>query len=142
MAAKKEDLAELERLSEEQRIDLFYGDASDVSLTPCIPYAWQFTDEKVCPPFCPCGNISCFALISRGCQCIAELSGQPITANWMCDYLERFSFLMQRPTVIILDNERIHTVRIMKERFAIWQERVVFVFFLLPYSPELNIAEI
>jgi len=40
-------LARLERVAQRGAIDLFYGDECGVSLTPCIPYGWQFPDEKV-----------------------------------------------------------------------------------------------
>ena len=45
-AFKREYLGELERLWEQDKIDLFYGDESRVCLQPCVPYAWQFRDEQ------------------------------------------------------------------------------------------------
>jgi hypothetical protein len=37
---KRAILSELETLSEQGLIDLYYGDESKVSLEPCVPYAW------------------------------------------------------------------------------------------------------
>jgi len=44
---RRENLSDLERLSEQGKIDLLYGDQSRVSLQPYIPYAWQFADEEI-----------------------------------------------------------------------------------------------
>ena len=62
---KRECLAECERLSGQGHIDLFYGDESRVSLVPCVPYAWQFADERVVMPSERGGGLHCFALLSR-----------------------------------------------------------------------------
>ena len=41
----------------------------------------------------------------------------------MIDFLEQVSFSIIKPTVIILDNARIHTVYKIKERLEFWQKR-------------------
>jgi transposase len=40
-----------------------------------------------------------------------------------------------------LDNARIHKAKAIRERTPYWQNRGLFLFFLPPYSPHLNIAE-
>jgi transposase len=35
----------------------------------------------------------------------------------------------------------VHTSKIIRERIEFWQQRGLFIFFLPPYSPELNLAE-
>lgn len=62
---KREILGELESLSEDSKIDLYYADEASVSLTPCVPYAWQFKDEEVSMPSEQGKGINCFALLSR-----------------------------------------------------------------------------
>jgi transposase len=46
-----------------------------------------------------------------------------------------------RPTVIVLDNASIHTAASVQLRRAVWETRDLYLFFLPPYSPHLNIAE-
>ena len=46
-----------------------------------------------------------------------------------------------RKTVVVLDNARVHGAKLVRERVAAWQKRGLFVLFLPPYSPHLNIAE-
>ena len=139
-ALKKEGLAEFEQLSEQGRIDLLYGDESRVSLLPCVPYGWQVADEQVAMPSEKRGGVNCFALLSRQNECQAHLTTGTITAAWVSERLDALSLSLRRPTVVVLDNARVHT-KAAKERQAVWQERGLFVWFLPTYSPHLNIAE-
>jgi len=138
---KRECLAEFEKLSEQGQIDLFYGDESGVSLLPCVPYAWQFKDEKVCMPSERGGNVNCFGLISRDNRIHRYLTEETINAAFVSERLDALSLSLSQLTVVVLDNASVHK-KAVKERGAIWQERGLFVFFLPPYSPHLNIAEI
>lgn len=136
-----ECLAELERLSELNLIDLYYGDESRVSVEPCVPYGWQFKDESV---FMPAGKgvgLNCFALLSRGCELLFETTRKRITGAFILEQLEKLSFSIQRMTVVVLDNARVHTSKQVQERRPFWQQRGLFIFYLPPYSPHLNIAE-
>ena len=133
-------LAQLEALSEQEQIDLLYGDESRVSLLPCVPYGWQFADEQVAMPSQK-GGVNCFALLSRQNDCQAHLTEGKITAQWISERLDALSLSLRRLTVVVLDNARVHT-KAAKERCAVWQERGLFVWFLPTYSPHLNIAEV
>lgn len=59
---KREILGELENLSENYLIDLYYADESRVSLEPCIPYGWQFADQEVFMSAIKGAPLNCFAL--------------------------------------------------------------------------------
>ena len=135
-------MAELEQLSEQGRIDLFYGDQSGVSLDPSVPYAWQFADEQVVIPAAKGGQINCFALLSRDNRCLVQTTPNTITGNFITEQLDRLSFCVSRPTVVVLDNAPIHHAKAMRQRRDVWQARGLFVFYLPTYSPHLNIAEI
>ncbi len=41
----------------------------------------------------------------------------------------------------MLDNAKVHRRKYMKEMRKIWEKRGLYLFFLPPYSPHLNIAE-
>lgn len=135
-------LAELERLSEQGRVDLFYGDESGVSLEPCVPYAWQFADEQVSMPAARGGGVNCFALLARDNRRLTQTTPEAITSGFVAEQLDRFSFTLSKPTVVVLDNAPIHHGRAVRQRRDAWQGRGLFVFYLPTYSPHLNIAEI
>jgi len=139
---KKEILGQLENLSEANLIDLYYGDESRVSLEPCIPYGWQFPDEEVFMPSQKGAGLNCFALLKRNNQCLVETSKANINSLFILERLEDLSTELEKLTVIVLDNARIHTSLVIKERLKIWQQRGLYIFYLPRYSPHLNIVEI
>ncbi len=134
-------LGELETLSENGWLDLYYGDESGVSLEPCVPYGWQFSDEQVSMPSAKGAGINCFGLFTRSNKSVIATSENSIKAEFVIEQLERLSFSIKRITVVVLDNARIHTGRKMRERIEYWQRRGLFIFYLPTYSPHLNIAE-
>ncbi len=86
-------------------------------------------------------GINCFGLFTRSDKSWTAVSEKTIDAAFVVEQLERFSFSLSKPTVVVLDNARIHTGRKMSERIGAWQRRGLFVFYLPTYSPHLNIAE-
>ena len=139
---KVECLGELEWLSKRGLIDLFYGDESRVSIEPCVPYGWQFVDESVFMPSRKGTGLNCFALLSRANDCRFETTRQRITSEFIIEQLERLSFAIKRVTVVVLDKAQIHTSQQVRERRWFWQQRGLFIFYLPPYSPHLNLAEV
>lgn len=55
--------------------------------------------------------------------------------------LDRFSWSLSKRTVVVLDNAGVHTARKVKELINVWRNRGMYLFFLPPYSPQLNIIE-
>ena len=43
--------------------------------------------------------------------------------------------------MVVLDNARAHTARKVKELLSVWRKRDLYIFYLPPYSPQLNIIE-
>jgi len=138
---KVECLGELERLAKLELIDLYYGDESRVSIDPCVPYGWQFKGETVFMPAAKGAGVNCFALLSRVNDLLFETTRQRITSQFIIERFERLSFSIKKMTVVVLDNARVHTSKQVQERRRFWQQRGLFVFYLPPYSPHLNIAE-
>jgi transposase len=136
-----EGLNELEQLSRLKLIDLYYGDESRVSMEPCVPYGWQFKGEEVFMPSAKGAGLNCFALLTRANDLLFETARQRITSQFIVEQLERLSFSIRQTTVVVLDNAGVHTSRQVQERRPFWQRRGLFVFYLPPYSPHLNIAE-
>ena len=139
---KREILSQLEDLSEQDLIDLCYGDEASVSIEPCIPYGWQFADEAVAMPSAKGTGLNCFALLKRNNQCLIETCERTITSQFIFERLEEFSVGLKKLTVVVLDNARIHTSKIIKERLEVWQQRGLYIFYLPRYAPHLNIVEI
>lgn len=140
-ALRKESLGLLEQQSEWGNIDLYYGDETRVSQAAYVPYGWQFADEDVSIEATRGGAINCFGLLSRRNDLLYETTAKNITADFVLQFLDTFSLELKKLTVIVLDNARVHTARKIKERLEIWQKRGLYIFYLPPYSPQLNIIE-
>ena len=131
----------LEVAQEAGFIDLYYSDVSRVSEVGYVPYGWQFDDEDVSIEVARGKAINCWGLLSRSNHLIFETSEANINSQFILEQLDAFSLTIKKPTVVVLDNARVHTARKIKERFSIWQERGLYIFYLPPYSPHLNIIE-
>lgn len=131
----------METLAQQGHIDLLYGDESRVSSEGYVPYGWQFKDESVCVLAQRGYHLNCFGLVSRASQCHWATTTATITAQFVADQLETLSLGLFRETVVVLDCARIHTGRLVNSRLATWQARGLFVLYLPPYSPHLNLAE-
>ncbi len=90
---KRELLGEYERLSEQEAVDVYYGDEAGVALEPNVPYGWQFADEEVSMPSERGAGINCFGLFTRSNKSWTATSDAPIDAAFVVEQLERFSFL-------------------------------------------------
>lgn len=135
-------LRELEQLSTEGSIDLFYADESGVCTQGYVPYGWQFGDEKVSIPSSnDSKRLNCFALISRDNRCSAYTTTQHLNAAFIVERLEELSLSITRQTVIVLDCAALHRSKTIKERLPYWRKRGLWLFYLPPYSPHLNLAE-
>jgi len=49
---------------------------------------------------------------------------------------------MTRPTVVVLDNAPIHTSHAVAAKLDEWERLGLTLYFLPPYSPQLNLIEI
>lgn len=140
-AIKREKLQELENLSNQGLIDLFFGDESHVCTQGYVPYGWQFPGEDVFVPSMKSARLNIFGMVNRGNVYHGFTSRQSIKAENVADFIDDFSMTIKRPTFIVLDNASVHTGGKMKESIDKWKERGLYIFFLPPYSPHLNIAE-
>ena len=64
-----------------------------------------------------------------------------ITGEKVIELLDALSFQVRKNTFVVLDNATIHRNHKIKELRPIWEKRGLFLFYLPPYSPHLNIAE-
>jgi hypothetical protein len=112
---RKQALLLLEQQSSQGSVDLFYGDESQVSQEGYVPYGWQFAHEGVCIQAAKGSKVNMFGLISRNNQFYYQTSGKKMTADFIVCQLDKFSFAINKPTVVVLDNARIHTARKVKQ---------------------------
>lgn len=131
----------LESRSELGHIDLFYGDETGVSELAYVPYGWQQKGENLSIPAHHGKQLNCFGILSRDNIFFSKTTTSTINTDFVVSFFEDFSFNINKQTVVVLDNARIHTARKFKERLEYWEKRGLYIFYLPPYSPHLNIIE-
>lgn len=120
---------------------MFYGDETGVNELAYVPYGWQSKHENLSIKACHGQQINCFGILTRTNTLFSKITTKSINTDFIVDFFEEFSFKIQKQTVVILDNARIHIAQKVKERLDYWQKRGLYIFYLPPYSPHLNIIE-
>jgi hypothetical protein len=121
-------LGELEKLSRQGIIDLFYGDESHVCQEGYVPYGWQFPGEHVFVVSNKGLRLNCFAMISRSNHCHWATTTQSIDADFVVSQLERFSLIIDKPTFLVVDCARIHTGKKCRKGSSIGNKEVFTCF--------------
>mgnify|MGYP000487072781 CR=1 FL=1 len=140
-AYKSEKLQELVKQEQEDLIDLYYGDESHICTEGYVPYGWQFRGEDVYIPSERGLRLNIFGMIDRNNRYEGFSTTENMTADKIADFIDQLSLRIHKNTFVVLDNASVHRCKLMRELRPIWEKRGLFLFFLPPYSPHLNIAE-
>ena len=138
---KVKKLQKLESQASEGRIRLFYADESHTCTEGYVPYGWQLRGEDVYVPSQRVARLNIFGMIDRDNRYKGFTTFEKMTADKVLSFLDEFSFNLEMDTFVVLDNASVHRNKKIKELRPIWEQRGLFLFFLPPYSPQLNVAE-
>jgi hypothetical protein len=129
-------------MADEDQIDLFYFDETQVSQQGYCPYGWQYPDEDVFIPSMKGGaKINLLGLWSRKQRFISSITEDNVNSETVISVLDDLSWQLKELTVVILDNASPHRSKKFRQMILPWQERGLYLFYLPPYSPQLNPIE-
>jgi hypothetical protein len=120
---------------------LYYGDETHVCSEGYVPHRWQFPYEKVYILSEKAYRLNCFGFTNRQNIYCWKTTESQIDTQFVLEYPEDFSFQIKKKTFVVPDNARLHKAKSIRERIPYWQKRGLYIFFLPPYSPHMNIAE-
>ena len=140
--AKRQQLAELKRQDEQGELDLRYLDESGFCLVPYLPYAWQESGETLELPSQRSNRLNVLGLMNRSNDLVPYVFEKSITSAVVIACIDDFSQTCQRPTVIVMDQASIHKSASIEEKIDEWKVKNIEIFWLPPYSPQLNVIEI
>ncbi len=106
-----------------------------------MPYGRQFKDENISIKTAKGKRLNCFGIITRSNNFVFKTTYDIIDSNFIIEQLNHFSYSIKKHTVVVLDNAKVHQSKAMKAMQQVWAKRQLFVFYLPPYSPHLNIIE-
>jgi transposase len=86
-------------------------------------------------------RLNIFGMIDRRNRYEGFTATESITADRVVGFLDTFSLRVHKNTFVVLDNASVHRNHKMREMRPVWEKRGLFLFYLPPYSPHLNIAE-
>lgn len=123
-------------------IDLRFGDETNFSMTPNVPYGWLPKGKQTGIPSDPKRVLNVFGLMNLGQQLCSYPTKGTINSQFIIECLDDFCQDISRLTVVVLDNASWHTAQAIQDKRAEWEEKGLFLFYLPTYSPHLNPIEI
>lgn len=139
---KKQELEHLQKLDVLGEIDLRYFDETGFCLVPYVPYAWQEKGSTIVLKSRQSQRLNLLGLLNRRNELYPYIFEGKITSQIVIAYLDKFSQILTKKTVIVLDNASIHRSAALVDQCAAWQEKNLEIFWLPTYSPQLNLIEI
>lgn len=123
-------------------IDLYFGDESHFGLTPNVPYAWQTKENPILLPAAKGKFLNVVGLMNRKNHLFFEMNETTFNSDKFIAFMDKFMEQIVKRTVVILDNSPIHKSKKFMAKIRKWEENDLLIYFLPPYSPELNLIEI
>lgn len=141
----EEDLKELKLMANDGDFALVYFDASGFSLTSEVPYAWQDVGRNgtIGIPTSKSKRINVLGFLNAyEKQLKSYFRTGPVDSETIIEIIDDYCDKMTRPTVVVLDNAPIHTSHAVAAKLDEWERLGLTLYFLPPYSPQLNLIEI
>jgi len=139
---KQQQIESLKKLEDNGYIDLYFGDESHFGLTPNVPYAWQTKENPILLPASKGKFLNVIGLMNRKNKLFFEVNETTFNSDKLICFMDKFADQIIKKTVVILDNAPIHKSKKFKAKMIEWKEKDMLIYFLPPYSPELNLIEI
>ena len=106
-----------------------------------MPYAWQTKENPILLPAAKGKYLNVVGLMNRSNDLFFEVLETTLNSDRFISFMDRFVVQAVKKTVV-LDNCPIHKSKKFMEKIEEWKEQDVWIYFLPPYSPELNLIEI
>jgi transposase len=137
-----EDLREFQELHRSGELDLRYFDEAGFSLQPSVPYGWQPEGETIEIPSRRSQQLNVLGFLSLSGLLTPYTTEGVIDTEVVIACFETFSQTVKRLTLVVIDNASSHTSKRFEKCREAWEERGLFLYYLPPHSPELNLIEI
>lgn len=142
--AAQQHLSELRRLCSQigYDFDLIYFDETGFTLTPCVPYAWQAPKAPLTLPSVHSARLNVLGFLNlRGDFQSYVIEGK-VDSEIVIKCFDAYCAQLTKPCLVVLDNAPTHRSEAFKAKIKSWEQAGLYLLFLSPYSPELNLIEI
>jgi hypothetical protein len=118
-------------------IDLYFGDESSFSMSPCLPYGWSPKGERIKIFPQRDKRVNLFGVFRPDNFCVTYESAENVDSEFLIKSIDDFCKYLK-----VLDNAPTHRSEKFLAAIQRWMEKDLYIFFLPRYSPHLNLAEI
>jgi transposase len=139
---KSQQLKDLKEHPARGEIDLRYLDETGFCLTPYIPYGWQDKGETITLNSRRSQRINVLGLMKKNRDLFSYIFTGKITSEVVIACLDKFTENLTKKTVVVMDRASFHTSNKILEKIEEWKQKQLEIFWLPPYSPEMNLIEI
>jgi transposase len=138
----KNELEELQKEANAGNINLYYYDEAGFSLIPSISYAWQLIRETIEVKSTHSKQINVLGFLDTKNNFESFIFEESINSSVVIECFNRFCQKITKKTFIVIDNSPIHTSDDFNDMIEKWEKRGLYIKYLPPYCPELNLIEI
>ena len=137
-------IAALAGLDQEQQCELLYFDESGFSPNPPVQYGWSRIGEtRSVEPLAHRQRVNVLGALRHDGQLTWTTQQRPTTRDDVIIFFDQIAAQSHSvPRVVLIDNAGIHKGKPMEKKRRQWARHGLYLYYLPPYSPELNRIEI
>lgn len=133
----------MRQLADTNYLDLYYYDECRFSLVSNVPRAWQAPGETLALPATRGPGVNVAGFMRHDSTDFQAYSSQlSLNSADVILFFNDFCQQLVQPTVVVLDNASSHRSAAFKAQLPYWESQGLRLFYLPPYSPELNRIEV
>jgi len=131
------------RQAQAGQLTLYFFDESGFNPNPPLQSGWSLRGTT--RSYCPVSHrerVNVLGCLQKGAGLVWETLTHTVQRTDVIAFFDRLAAQMTRNTIVVLDNAAIHRGAAMREKQAQWEKKGLLLWYLPPYSPELNAIEI
>jgi len=134
----------LSRLDHEQQCELLYFDESGFSPNPPVQYGWgKIGQTRAVEPLAHRQRVNVLGALRHDGLLTWTTQQRPTTRDDVIAFFDQIAAQPHEvPRVVLIDNAGIHKGNPVDKKRRQWAKQGLYLYYLPPYSPELNRIEI
>lgn len=131
-------------LDHEHQCELLYFDESGFSPNPPVQYGWAPVGQtRAVEPVAHRQRVNVLGALQHNGALIWAAQQRPTKRDDVVAFFDQIASQPHEvPRIIVLDNAAIHKGDVMERNRRRWAKQGLYLYYLPPYSPELNRIEI
>lgn len=138
----KQEIGRLAQRTVQPDINLWFFDEANFNLTPPMPYAWTPIGETLEIPMTRSKSEAVLGFLDLENNFHPYMVEGTVDSEIAVTVMDNFASNVSGTNFVVIDNASPHVSNRFQERIPFWESQGVHLYYLPPYSPELNAIEI